>query len=107
MKNVTELQKEGYKGLKVTSMLNACLSIEIKKHLRMCQLDELSKINNKYFKLGYISKPQMTLLWNIYFNFVLNDFRFEDKNKEILVVEVKTGNLSHVGMKMYQQVVTP
>ena len=79
----TQLQKSGYTGLKVTSMLKACLSVEMKQHLRLVQLDNLSKINNKYFKLGYISQQEMTLLWNIYWNFVLNDFRFEDKNKKL------------------------
>ena len=99
MKNVTPLEKEGYKGIKVTSMLQAVLSVEIKQHLRLVQLDAISKINNKYFKLGYISKQEMTLLWNIYWNFVLNDFRFEDKTKKLTKVDsLKEAKPKHVGM---------
>jgi hypothetical protein len=102
MKNNTKLQQQGYSGVKVTSMLNACLSNEIKVHLRLVQLDNLSKINNKYFKTKLISKPEMTLLWNIYWNFVLNDFRFDDKSKEYTVVKsiVKT-EPKHIGMIMF------
>ena len=104
MKAILPLEKEGYKGLKVTSMLNAVLSIKIKKHLRLVQLDELSKINNKYFKLGYISKQEMTLLWNIYWNFVLNDFRFDDKSKSLTKVNtLKECKPKHIGMKMLNE----
>ena len=35
----SQLQKAGYNGLKVTSMLKACLSVEIKQHLRLVQID--------------------------------------------------------------------
>ena len=104
MKNNTSLQKQGYTGVKVTSMLKACLSNEIKTHLRLCQLDELTKINNKHFKTNYISKSEMTLLWNIFFNFVLNDFRFDDKSKQYKIVsETKVVKPKHIGMQMFQE----
>lgn len=104
MKNNTSLQKQGYTGVKVTSMLKACLSNEIKTHLRLCQLDELTKINNKYFKTNYISKSEMTLLWNIYWNFVLNDFRFDDKSKKYTIVsETKEVKYKHIGMQLLQE----
>ena len=102
MTTVSELEKQGYKGLKVTSMLKACLCVEMKQHLRLVQLDALSKINNKYFKTGYISKPEMNLLWNIYWNFVLNDYRFDDKSKKLSKVastkELTT--FSHIGLQL-------
>lgn len=102
MKNVTELQKQGYQGLKVTSMLKACLSVEMKEHLRLVQIDNLSKINNKYFKLGYISQQEMTLLWNIYWNFVLNDYRFDDKSKALTKTVVSNVEVKpqHIGLLM-------
>lgn len=104
MKNNTSLQKQGYTGVKVTSMLNACLSNEIKVHLRLVQLDNLSKINNKYFKTKLISKNEMTLLWNIYWNFVLNDFRFDDKSKEYTIIKtVVKAEPKHIGLKMLQE----
>lgn len=102
MKNVTTLEKQGYQGIKVTSMLNACLSVEMQKHLRLVQLNELTKIKNRYFKLGYISKQEMTLLWNIYWNFILNDFRFEDKSKTLTkaVISDIVVKPQHIGLKM-------
>ena len=104
MKDANELQQQGYTGVKVTSMLKACLSNEIKTHLRLCQLDELTKINNKYFKTNYISKSEMTLLWNVYWNFVLNDFRFDDKSKKYTIVsETKVVEYKHIGMQMFQE----
>lgn len=104
MKDTTTLQKQGYTGVKVTSMLNVCLSNEIKVHLRLVQLDNLSKINNKYFKTKTISQPEMTLLWNIYWNFVLNDFRFDDKSKEYTIVKsVVKAEPKHIGLKMLEE----
>ena len=104
MKTASELQKQGYAGVKVTSMLKACLSVEIRKHLRLIQLNNLSSIKNKYFKLGYISKQEMTLLWNIYWNFVLNDYRFSDKSKEYTVVSgVSKAQPLHIGMIMLNE----
>jgi len=104
MKNINKLQQQGYTGIKVTSMLNACLSNEIKVHLRLVQLDNLSKINNKYFKTKIISKPEMTLLWNIYWNFVLNDFRFDDKSKEYTIIKsIVKAEPQHIGLKMLNQ----
>lgn len=102
MTTVSELEKQGYKGLKVTSMLKACLSAEMRDHLRLVQLNELSKINNKYFKTGYISKPEMNLLWNVYWNFVLNDFRFEDSTKKLTkITETKElTTFTHVGLRL-------
>ena len=102
----SQLQKAGYTGLKVTSMLKACLSVEMKQHLRLVQLDNLSKINNKHFKLGYISQQEMTLLWNIYWNFVLNDFRFEDKTKKLTkdIVSNKEVKPEHIGMTVLNSI---
>ena len=105
MKAITKIQKSGYKGVKVTSMLNAILSKEIKPHLRLIQVDNVSKIKNKYDRLKYISKEEMTLLWNIYWNFVLNDFRFEDKTKKYTVIKtVIEVEPEHIGMKMLKEI---
>ena len=104
MKTATILQQQGYSGIKVTSMLNTCLCAEMRKHLRLVQLDNLSSIKNKYFKTNYISKSEMTLLWNIYWNFVLNDYRFDDKSKEYTVVTgITKAEPKHIGMQMLNQ----
>jgi hypothetical protein len=103
MNNLTELQKEGYKGLKVTSMIQALKNESIYKHLRLTQQDELSRVNNRFKRNGYISKSQMSFVWNLYWNFILNDFRFEDKSKEFTVITGITAISKmpkHIGMQM-------
>ena len=101
MTTITTLQKAGYKGIKVTSMINAIASKEIFKHLRLIQQNEFSKIKNLYNKTGILSKIEFTYLWNLYYNFVLNDFRFDDKSKDWLIpIKVKKVENQHIGMKM-------
>lgn len=105
LNNVSELEKAGYTGLKVSCMLKACLSAEIKVHLRLVQLDELTKINNKYFKRGFINKPEMTLLWNIFWNFVLNDYRFDTGMKLTKVTELVPCLPKHIGMIKFNELI--
>jgi hypothetical protein len=70
----------------------------------LVQLNNLSSIKNKHFKTGTISKPEMTLLWNIYWNFVLNDYRFDDKSKEYTVVTgISKAEPKHIGLQMLNQ----
>jgi hypothetical protein len=105
METPTALEKSGYSGTKVTSMLKACLSADIKPHLRLVQLDALSKVDNKYFKNSVISQPEMTLLWNIYWNFVLNDFRFDNKSKLTLPAKLKKIDATHIGLIAFEKLV--
>ena len=101
MTTVTTLQKAGYKGVKITSMIKAIESQEIFKHLRLVQQNEFSKIKNKYNKVGYLTQPYFTYLWNIYWNFVLNDFRFEDKSKDWSIpTKHKKVKIEHIGLTM-------
>ena len=99
MKKVTQLQKEGYKGVKITSMIKAIESQEIFKHLRLVQQNEFSRIKNKYNKVGYLTLQYFQYLWILYWNFVLNDFRFDDKSKSWSVVtKMKKVKTEHIGM---------
>ena len=101
MTTVTTLQKAGYKGVKVTSMIKAIESQEIFKHLRLVQQNEFSRIKNKYNKVGYLTQPYFSYLWNIYWNFCLNDFRFEDKSKDWSIpIKVKKVKTEHIGLTM-------
>lgn len=101
MKTVTALEKAGYKGIKVTSMIKAIESQEIFKHLRLVQQNEFSKLKNKYNKVSYLTQPYMNYLWQLYWNFVLNDFRFDDKSKNwSIVTKHKKVATEHIGMKM-------
>ena len=103
MKTVTTLQKAGYKGVKVTSMIKAIESQEIFKHLRLVQQNEFSKLKNKYNKVGYLTQPYFSYLFHLYWNFVLNDFRFEDKSKDWTVpTKIKKVERQHIGMKLLE-----
>ena len=102
MTTVTTLQKAGYKGVKITSMIKAIESQEIFKHLRLVQQNEFSKLKNTYNKVGYLTQPYFTYLWNIYWNFVLNDFRFEGKSKDWTIpTKYKKVKTEHIGMKLF------
>lgn len=101
MKTVTALQIAGYKGVKVTSMIKAIESQEIFKHLRLVQQNEFSKLKNKYNKVGYLTTPYYSYLWQLYWNFILNDFRFEDKSKDWSIPsKIKKVEYQHIGMKI-------
>ena len=101
MTTVTTLQKAGYKGVKVTSMIKAIESQEIFKHLRLVQQNEFSKLKNKYNKVGYLTQPYFSYLFHLYWNFVLNDFRFDDKSKDWSIPsKVKTIKREHIGLTM-------
>ena len=101
LKSISQLEKAGYKGTKVMSMIKAIESQEIFKHLRLVQQDEFSRCKNKYNKLGYLTQPYFSYLWNLYWNFVLNDFRFEDKSKDWTIpTKIKKVEYQHIGMKL-------
>ena len=102
MTTVTTLQKAGYKGVKVTSMIKAIESQEIFKHLRLVQQNEFSKLKNKYNKVGYLTQPYFSYLWSLYWNFVLNDFRFDDKSKDWTVpTKIKKIEIPlHIGLQI-------
>ena len=101
MTTVTTLQKAGYKGVKITSMIKAIESQEIFKHLRLVQQNEFSKLKNTYNKVGYLTQPYFSYLWSLYWNFVLNDFRFENKTKNWSIpTKIKTIKREHIGLTM-------
>lgn len=100
MTTVTALQKTGYKGIKVTSMLKAIESAEVFKNLRLVQQNEFSSLKNKYNKVGYLTQPYFSYLWQLYWNFVLNDFRFDEKSKNWTIV-TKHVKAKHIGMRIY------
>lgn len=105
MENSTKLQEAGYKGVKVTSMLSALLNKEIYQHLRLVQQDELRRVENRYKKNGILSKPYFQYLWSLYWNFILNDFRFD--NEVELTIPTKTTKVTetHIGLKMYEELI--
>lgn len=101
-KSISQLEKAGYKGTKVMSMIKAIESQEIFKHLRLVQQDEFARVKNKYNKLGYLTQPYFSYLWNLYWNFVLNDFRYESSKSWTEVSKVKEITSEHIGMKILE-----
>ena len=102
LKKSTALQQAGYKGVKVTSMLKAIEQQEIFKHLRLVQQDEFCRLRNRYNKNGYLTQPYFTYLWNLYWNFVLNDFRFDTNKPWSEVSKVKKIESQHIGMRILE-----
>ena len=100
LKKSTALQQAGYKGVKVTSMIKAIEQQETFKHLRLIQQDEFCRLRNRYNKNGYLTQPYFNYLWNLYWNFVLNDFRFDSDKSWTIVTKHKEIKPEHIGMKM-------
>lgn len=98
LKSISQLEKAGYKGTKVMSMIKAIESQEIFKHLRLVQQDEFARVKNRYNKLGYLTQPYFSYLWNLYWNFVLNDFRYESSKSWSEVTKIKKVETPHIGM---------
>ena len=98
--SISQLEKAGYKGTKVMSMIKAIESQEIFKHLRLVQQDEFSRCKNRYNKNGSLTQPYFSYLWNLYWNFVLNDFRYESSKSWSEVSKVKNVESQHIGMKI-------
>jgi hypothetical protein len=103
MTTSTPLQKSGYKGIKITSMIKALEQQKMFKHLRLVQQNEFSRIKNKYNKVGYLTLPYYQYLWQLYWNFVLNDFRFDSKNDWTIVTKMKLIEPQHIGMKILKE----
>ena len=100
MKNLSTLQKAGYHGTKVSSMIKAIESQEIFKHLRLVQQDEFARVKNRYNKNGSLTQPYFSYLWNLYWNFVLNDFRYESSKSWSEVTKIKKVESQHIGMQI-------
>lgn len=98
-KTVTSAIKAGFKGIKVLSMIKAIEHSTVFPHLRLVQQDEFSRVKNRYNKLGYLTKEYYTYLFHLYYNFVLNDFRYEDETKK-LIVPTKVKVVEHIGLQI-------
>ena len=103
LKNSTPAEKAGYSGVKITSMIKAIEQQEIFKHLRLIQQDEFCRLRNRYNKDGYLTKPYFSYLWNLYWNFVLNDFRFDSDKSWTIVTKHKKVKPEHIGMIIFKK----
>ena len=101
LKSLSPVQQSGYRGTKVMSMIKAIESQEIFKHLRLVQQDEFARVKNRYNKNGYLTQPYFSYLWMLYWNFVLNDFRFDSDKQWTEVTKIKNVEPQHIGMQIF------
>ena len=76
LKEPSKLEHQGYSGVKVTSQISALVHSSIKPHLRLVQQDNVYKIKNRYDRNGRLTATEMKYIWRLYWNFVINDFRY-------------------------------
>ena len=94
-------QKQGYNKTTVFIMLTALLSTPMVANLRTIQKDELKILDIKYTKKIQLASNERNYITTLYQNFVLNDFRFEDKSKDWTIpTKIKKVECQHIGMKL-------
>lgn len=99
MRDFTELQKKGYNYITIPEQLKLVMNNAYTK-LRMIQQDAISKIKKKYDKNKFLNNEESEYLFNIYYNFIVNGFQYEDK-KDIVI---KTSlSQHHIGIQMLKQ----
>lgn len=79
------------------TMLKALLNEPIISNLRKVQVDELTTLFNLKRQLY---KQESDYIKMLYQNFILNQFRFDDKIKTIQKANIVT-EAQHIGMRMY------
>ena len=94
-------QKQGYNKTTVFIMLTALLSTPMVANLRTIQKDELKILDIKDTKKIQLTSNERNYITTLYQNFVLNDFRFEDKSKDWTIpTKIKKVEYQHIGMKL-------
>jgi len=93
-------KKPGYEKLTNFFMLSALLTAPMVDNLRLIQKDELKVLDEKHTKNIVLSPTERNYLQTLYQNFVLNDYRFEDKSKKLTKTEVSTKEVKprHIGL---------
>ena len=94
-------QKQGYNKTTVFIMLTALLSTPMVANLRTIQKDELKILDIKDTKKIQLTSNERNYITTLYQNFVLNDFRFDDKFKDWTIpTKIKKVEYQHIGMKL-------
>ena len=70
------IKRPKYTGIKVTNTLRGLKLKAIDKHLTSSQSESIHSIDSSYRRNGYVTRKQMVYIWNLYWHFVLNDFRY-------------------------------
>lgn len=98
--------KQSEFNFSVSTMIYEIEEVKIFNNLRLIQQTEFNKIKKLYNKCGFLSKPYNDYLWNLYYNFVINKFTFNDKKiwKEKEGKNIKEITPQHIGMRIFNQI---
>lgn len=94
MKNL----KTGYVMVTTFVMITSLLSLPMRDNLRKVQIDELKSLD-KLSDSRQLTVVESNYVKTLYQNFVLNNFRFEDKQQEIKKPQQQFKQ-QHIGMMM-------
>lgn len=98
---IMKSQKQGYNKITNFVMLSSLLTSPMVDSLRLIQKDELKILDTKHTKKVQLSITERNYIKTLYQNFVLNDFRFDDK---INIIKSKVNNKpQHIGLQMLNQ----
>lgn len=78
-KDSPKLVKAKYNGIKVSNTIRGLKVKSIFNHMKLQQQNKVSIIDNYFRENGFIHRRQMAYIWNLYWFFVLNDFRYEEE----------------------------
>jgi hypothetical protein len=95
-------KQQGYGKLTNFFMLSALLTAPMVDNLRLIQKDELKVLDKKHTNNIVLSPTERNYLQTLYQNFVLNNFKFDDKIKKLSKNKVKKqkSKPKHIGMRL-------
>lgn len=108
MKTYTQLQRQGYKHITIREQINSIKNGIAFINLRPIQQRGINMIEKNYNRKKYLNSDESEYLFNIYYNFVVNNFTYEDKKDNIITTSIskKHNTPHHIGMKMLNQLNT-
>lgn len=96
LQTVTTAIKKAYGRNNILEIIKSLENPNIFMNMRLVQRDELVRIKKLYFDKGYLSPNYKEYLITLHFNFVKNNFKYEDN----IVVKVKKKKQQHIGILM-------
>lgn len=97
LQTVTTVIKKAYGRNNILEMIKSLEEINIFNNMRLVQQDELGRIKRSYFSRGYLTPNTKDYLINLHFNFVKNNFKYED-NKPSVIKQPQ-----HIGLLMLKE----
>ena len=103
MKTYTSLQRQGYKHITIREQINAIKNGVAFINLRSIQKRGINMIEKAYNNKKYLNSDESEYLFNIYYNFVVNNFTYPDRNDNIISTSISQKHIvpqQHIGMRM-------